>query len=99
MIGNTFLPGVVDDSCLVDLHLGGRPAVWRVSDAPPYGVVVEAEVVLTAIQSSSSSSSSSSCRAKHCVTGSRVVGGVERRSAHHPAGSEGLGMVTTGVSF
>ena len=97
MIGDTFLPGVVDDSCLVDLHLGGRPPVWRVSHTPPYGVVVEAEVVLTAIQSSSSSSSS--CRAKHCVTGSRVVGGVERRSAHHPAGSEGLGMVTTGVSF
>ena len=89
MIGDTFLPGVVDDSCLVDLHLGGRPAVWRVSDAPPYGVVVEAEVVLAAVE------------VPGPPHGPRVVvSGVERRSGRQSAGStEGLGLVTVGVSF
>ena len=89
VIGNTFLSWVVNDSCFVDLDLRWRPPVRRVPDGPPDGVVVEAEVVLAAVE----------------VPGAAhwprlVVGGVERRPGSQSARpTEGLGLVTVGVSF
>ena len=85
------LPWVVDHSCLVHLNFRGcsAPVRW-ISHPPPYGVVVETEVVLTAVHGHRSRASS----VVRVVTSWVHVG-----SANHPSWAQCLGMVTVGVSF
>ena len=90
MILHTVLPGVVDHPGLVHLHLrGGPPAVRRVPHAPPDGVVVEAEVVLAAVDRH---------RARASLVRA-VAARVHVGSANYPRWAECLGLVTVGVSF
>lgn len=83
------LPWVVDHSCLVHLNFRGGSPIRRVSHPSPYGVVVETQVVLAAVDRHRSRAS-----VVRIMT-TRVQGG----SANHPGWAECLWLVTVGVSF
>ena len=93
MIGNTILSGVVDHSCLVHLDFRGRPAVRRISHSPTYGVVVQTEVVLTAVECPSS-------HPTQVVPGPGVEAGVQLGPLDlSSVRSQCLGVLTTWISL
>ena len=77
---------MVDHSCLVHLNFRGGPTLRGVPHPAPDGVVGQTEVVLAAVDGDGA--------------GAPVVRArVEGRPANNPSRTEGLGLVTIGVSF
>ena len=81
---------MVDHPGLVHLDFRGCSALRRVPHASSYGVVVEAEVVFTAVDWE---------RSRTSLVRVIATPGVHVGSANHPSGSQGLGLVTVGVAF